>query len=105
MTEIEITSGRVNEMIDPVLHIWGLDVAMYLFLGGLAAGAPRHFALPLDFLGAGRYQVNVWRDAPESERDPNRLTVETLSLQPSDSLQLRLASDGGFVARLSPSSR
>lgn len=38
MTEIEITSGRINEMIDPVLHIWGMDVAIYLFLGGMAAG-------------------------------------------------------------------
>ncbi|MFC1853169.1 NrfD/PsrC family molybdoenzyme membrane anchor subunit [candidate division CSSED10-310 bacterium] len=38
MTEIEITSGRFNEYIDPNLHIWGLDVAIYLFLGGLAAG-------------------------------------------------------------------
>lgn len=36
MHEIEIT--RNNPMIDPTLHIWGYDVALYLFLGGFAAG-------------------------------------------------------------------
>ncbi len=34
----EIVSTRTNEMIDPTMHIWGLDVALYLFLGGFAAG-------------------------------------------------------------------
>lgn len=29
---------RTNEGIDPHLHIWGWDVAVYLFLGGLVAG-------------------------------------------------------------------
>jgi protein NrfD len=36
MTEIEI--ARHNPQLDPALHIWGGDVAIYLFLGGLAAG-------------------------------------------------------------------
>ncbi len=34
----ELTSTRTNPMIDPTLHIWGLDVSLYLFLGGLTAG-------------------------------------------------------------------
>ena len=36
MTEIEIT--RHNPLIDPALHVWGWEIALYLFLGGLAAG-------------------------------------------------------------------
>jgi formate-dependent nitrite reductase membrane component NrfD len=36
MTEIEIV--RHNPLIDPALHIWGWQIAVYLFLGGLAAG-------------------------------------------------------------------
>ncbi len=34
----EITNTRTNEMIDPFLHIWGWEVPVYLFLGGLVAG-------------------------------------------------------------------
>ncbi len=35
---IEIVHGRMNPHIDPALHIWGWDVALYLFLGGMSAG-------------------------------------------------------------------
>lgn len=38
MKEELIVSGRLNERVDPFLHIWGWEIALYLFLGGLAAG-------------------------------------------------------------------
>jgi formate-dependent nitrite reductase membrane component NrfD len=34
----EITTTRDNPLIDPVLHVWHAEVAVYLFLGGLVAG-------------------------------------------------------------------
>jgi formate-dependent nitrite reductase membrane component NrfD len=34
----EITSTRANEMVDPALHVWGWEIPIYLFLGGLVAG-------------------------------------------------------------------
>lgn len=34
----EITSTRHNELIDPNLTIWGWQIPIYLFLGGLVAG-------------------------------------------------------------------
>lgn len=37
MEELLVT-GRSNALIDPGLHIWTWEVAMYLFLGGLTAG-------------------------------------------------------------------
>jgi formate-dependent nitrite reductase membrane component NrfD len=38
MKEELIVSGRMNEMIDPTLHIWHWQIPLYLFLGGMAAG-------------------------------------------------------------------
>lgn len=38
MREEIIVSGRMNEGIDPILHIWHWQIPLYLFLGGLAAG-------------------------------------------------------------------
>jgi len=37
MTEIDI--ARHSNQIDPQLHIWGWEIPVYLFLGGMAAGA------------------------------------------------------------------
>lgn len=34
----EFTSTRANPMIDPALHVWGWEIPVYLFLGGLVAG-------------------------------------------------------------------
>lgn len=38
MIEEIITSGRNNPEIDPTLHIWGWEIPLYLFIGGLVAG-------------------------------------------------------------------
>lgn len=34
----ETTTTRANALIDPTLHIWHVEIPMYLFLGGLVAG-------------------------------------------------------------------
>lgn len=34
----EITSTRMNYGIDPQLHVWGWEIPVYLFLGGMVAG-------------------------------------------------------------------
>ncbi len=36
MTEIDV--ARHSNLIDPHLHVWGWEIPVYLFLGGLAAG-------------------------------------------------------------------
>jgi formate-dependent nitrite reductase membrane component NrfD len=38
MTEELLVTARTNPLIDPGLHIWTWEVAMYLFLGGVTAG-------------------------------------------------------------------
>jgi len=38
MIETVITTNKMNPLVDPVMHIWGWEVALYLFLGGLTAG-------------------------------------------------------------------
>ncbi|MCB0749283.1 MAG: polysulfide reductase NrfD [Ignavibacteriae bacterium] len=34
----EITTTRHNHLIDPTLHVWGWEIPIYLFLGGMVAG-------------------------------------------------------------------
>ena len=36
MTDLVLT--RHNELIDPLVHVWGWEIPVYLFLGGWVAG-------------------------------------------------------------------
>jgi len=38
MTKAIIITNKVNPLVDPSLQIWGWEVSVYLFLGGLTAG-------------------------------------------------------------------
>jgi protein NrfD len=35
---IEIIHTRHNELVDPLVHVWGWEIPVYLFLGGFVAG-------------------------------------------------------------------
>jgi Polysulphide reductase, NrfD len=35
---LEVTSTRNNPGIDPTLHVWGWEIPLYLFVGGMVAG-------------------------------------------------------------------
>ncbi len=34
----ELITTRHNELVDPLLKVWGVEIAIYLFLGGMVAG-------------------------------------------------------------------
>ena len=34
----ELITTRHNELVDPLLKVWGAEIAIYLFLGGMVAG-------------------------------------------------------------------
>jgi hypothetical protein len=36
VTELEV--ARHSHLVDPTLHVWGWEIPVYLFLGGMAAG-------------------------------------------------------------------
>lgn len=57
MTElIELTTTRANPMIDPQMHVWGWEIPVYLFLGGLVAGM---MIISGYFLFSGRYKSTL----------------------------------------------
>ena len=60
---LELLTTRNNPMIDPVLHVWGWEIPVYLFLGGWVAGAMvlSGWLMRRD-PGAGR--PSVWRVLP-----------------------------------------
>ncbi|MBK8098172.1 MAG: glycoside hydrolase family 97 catalytic domain-containing protein [Planctomycetes bacterium] len=74
------------------------------YVGGLAAGAPRRVVVPLTFLGDRPFTARIWADSEACEAEPDRLTISTHDVTAADTLELALATDGGFVVQLDPRS-
>ena len=72
------------------------------YLGGIAAGPARALDIPLSFLSPARYDVSLWKDAPDADSEPNHLTTSALTLSSADLLHVQFRLDGGFVAQLVP---
>jgi len=49
----ELTTTRANPLVDPVLQVWGWEIPVYLFLGGLVAGM---MVISGYFLFSGRWR-------------------------------------------------
>lgn len=69
---IEVLHGRHNHLIDPSLHIWGWEIPVYLFLGGVVAG--------LLILSAALELVRGSKDASLSMRMAPFVALVLLSL-------------------------
>jgi len=69
------------------------------FVGVLNGPAPRALRIDLGFLGEGRYDALVVRDAAG---DPGALVVEKGSMTRAAPLVLDLRAAGGFIVRLTP---
>lgn len=72
------------------------------WLGGISAGPPRELEIPLTFIKPKPHSLTIWRDAADSDAEPNHLVREQLQLNHKRLLQVHLATDGGFVAEVSP---
>ncbi|MFO1501762.1 MAG: glycoside hydrolase family 97 catalytic domain-containing protein [Verrucomicrobiota bacterium] len=70
------------------------------YLGAISARQPRGLSLPLTFLGPRRYAATLWQDS--ADPDPNHLVKTTATFSAADALPIKLALDGGFVARFDP---
>jgi alpha-glucosidase len=72
------------------------------YLGGMAAKRARDLELPLSFLGPEQYTAAVWKDAPDSETNPNHVMTQTFTASSKDTLRIHMVAGGGLVARFSP---
>ena len=72
------------------------------YVGGMTDGTARTVDVPLSFLDGGRWKVTLWKDGPNAERHTEDLSVEASEATPADVLKVRMASGGGFAARIQP---
>ncbi|HEX2474868.1 MAG TPA: glycoside hydrolase family 97 catalytic domain-containing protein, partial [Lacipirellulaceae bacterium] len=68
------------------------------YVGGITNWTVRKIALPLDFLGDGKFEATIYQDVSDDGEKPNELRIETQAVNSKTQLDLTLASGGGVAA-------
>jgi len=70
------------------------------FIGGMTDWSSRNFTIPLDFLSEGNYEATVCEDGINSDRYPSDYSIKLFEATNKDSIQIQMASGGGYLLRL-----
>lgn len=73
------------------------------YIGAINNSETRVVDIPLTFLRQpGMYEITICRDSDDSEENPNNIVEERRNISSGETLTIRLASGGGFAAKVSP---
>ncbi|MBK7230618.1 MAG: glycoside hydrolase family 97 protein [Ignavibacteriales bacterium] len=74
------------------------------FVGAITDEQARDFDVKLDFLSADKYEMTIYKDAPDSdwEKNPMKYEIEKKIVKKSEVLKLKLARSGGCAIMLKP---
>lgn len=92
-----VPNASVNEYVT-VARKHGED----WYVGAINNSQARNVEMLLDFLGKGNYKVTLYKDAKDTDTNPNHLVKETLTVTAKDKILLPLASDGGAALHIQP---
>ena len=72
------------------------------WLGAITDWTARDIELPTDFLSGGEWKVEAFEDAPDADKNAEHYVRREFAIKSGEQLKVRLASGGGFAARLAP---
>jgi alpha-glucosidase len=72
------------------------------FVGSITDENARELDLPLDFLGSGNFDAEIYSDGPNAATQPKDSVVEKRRVNAQTVLKLKLAPAGGCAIRLVP---
>jgi alpha-glucosidase len=61
---------------------------------------PQDFTISLSFLKEGNYVAEIASDGINAARNPQDYRLQTKALTPKDTITIKLAPGGGFLARI-----
>ena len=68
------------------------------FLAAMNNWTPREFTIPLDFIGNEPYNAEIASDGINASRNPEDILLKKSIVTTKDSIKIKLAPGGGFVA-------
>jgi alpha-glucosidase len=72
------------------------------YLGAMTNWDARDLEIPLEFLGSGEYEAQVFADGPDADRIATSLSVTKKRVRASDKLSIHLAPGGGLGVIITP---
>lgn len=72
------------------------------YVGAMAGPESRTFSIALDFLSEGEWQVQVWEDGVNAEKNAEDFALRDFKVTNDDKLNIRMCNEGGYVAVLKP---
>lgn len=74
------------------------------FIGAITDEEAREFNVKLDFLTADKYEMTIYKDAPDAnwKTNPMKYEIENKKVKKNDILKLKLAPGGGCAIKLKP---
>jgi alpha-glucosidase len=72
------------------------------WIGAMTDWEARDVELPLDFLGAGGYEAEIFADGPDAATEGTSLEIAKKAVKAGDRLPLKLAPGGGAAVILTP---
>lgn len=65
------------------------------YLGAMNDWTPRSYDIPLSFLEPGIYSAEIYADAPDADKFPKKVTIQTVKVNPDAKFTIILAPGGG----------
>ncbi|MDO8928800.1 MAG: glycoside hydrolase family 97 catalytic domain-containing protein, partial [Bacteroidota bacterium] len=72
------------------------------FIGSMTNSETRTLEIKLDFLGAGKYKMVAFEDAPDAAINAEKVMQTTRTVAIGDVIKMRMAPGGGYAAWLEP---
>jgi alpha-glucosidase len=95
--ETRVLAGQVGEYI-----VIARRAGDAWYIGAMTDSNARTLNLPLEFLGAGKYNAHIYNDAPDADEYPERVRTENKIVTNRDSLNTVMVAAGGNVVVLQP---
>ena len=70
------------------------------YVGAMTDGTARNLSLDLSFLTDGNYEMRIWKDGINAEKNARDFKMETLKVTPKSTINIEMATGGGYVARI-----
>lgn len=74
------------------------------YIGSITGWTPREVKIPLDFLPEGKFDAEIYSDKPETEKNPNIVSLKKITVTSKDIIKAVMVTGGGHVIHLSPAS-
>lgn len=70
------------------------------FIGAMTNWTARDLTIDLSFLGEGKFKMYVWKDGINADRNAKDFAMETVEVDKTSRVTMKMTTGGGYVARL-----